>query len=455
MEELRVLLTGDSREQILRSLIDLSTWSPGESPDLLNGEDARAVPSLFQPVMLSTLDRRCLDTLVHRRPFVPLGANDWAVCAVSAQERIESEHIQMELTMANQTRAEAFLRHLLQMADRLPKFKSVPPDINLRQFFHDFLVRRGPMSTFKKRYEAVKFLETAIGFGSETAILEHLSQATLERKKEIRALSAFTLITERYIKLDAIGRPVRRDIENVFVSGDIFISCHQHMQPQKTVEFYSKDPDALVADCIKLSTPIQEQWGHFESALEIAFTYVTFRFNFSRFRASRPELARYDEQVSEFLVARGANVMKVLTDDAYENRPEKSSILLQRINALKEKVYVLDIIRAAALESNLFRKMREFGKGVLAAQKVVADKFPPAQPAGPDELVPAQVAAIMFAMPQFIVSNYVYILEFCGSESEEFQSIVGSVMLTPAGALKATIQHLTSVPLLTLIKRTT
>jgi hypothetical protein len=455
MEELRMLLTGDSREQILRNLIDLSTWEPGESPGLLDEEDVKAVPSLFQPVLLSTLDRRCLETLVNRRPFVPLGPSDWAVSAVSAHERIESEHIQIELTMANQTRAEAYLRHLLQMADRLPKFKSVPPDIDLREFFQDFLVRRGPMSTFKKRHEAVKFLETIIGFSSETAILEPLSQTTLERKKEIRALSAFTSITERYMKLDAACRSLRLDIENVFVSGDIFISCHQHMQSQKTVEFYSKDPDALVADYIKLSGPIREQWRRFESALEIAFTYVTFRFNFSRFRASRPELARYDQQLAEFLVAHGSDVLKVLTDGAYDNKPEKSNVLLQRINGLREKVYVLDILRAAALESNLFRKMREFGKGVLAAQKVVADKFPPAQPAGPDELVPAQVAAIIFAMPHFIVSNYVYIVEFCGSESEEFQAVVGHVVLTAAGALRATIQHLPSVPIATLVQRTT
>jgi hypothetical protein len=352
--------------------------------------------------------------------------------------------------------AEASLRHLLQLSDPLPKFKAAPEGLDLRQFFWDYLLRRGPLTSFRLRYDAIKVLEQVFKFTDEAGILEALGHATLERKKEIRALSAFTSITEKYTKLDAFVRPILNDVRNVFMSGDIFLACHQVLGQSKAVEYFSRDPNAAVTDYTKVCGPVRDQFKNFPAAVEIAFSYVTLKFNFTRFRASRPELAAYDEGIGNLLAENG----HVLTADLFPQAPvkpgkwDKAKFLLDNVKALKTRDYILDIVRTAALESNLFRKMREFQRGIMMAQKFIADKVPAQEMLGADEFLPIQIATMIAAAPQFIVSNYVYLVEFCGAEAEEVINLTGQALLIPRNILRAVIEFLKSIPIDSLIKRT-
>jgi hypothetical protein len=52
------------------------------------------------------------------------------------------------------------------------------------------------------------------------------------------------------------------------------------------------------------------------------------------------------------------------------------------------------------------------------------------------------------------VSNYVYLVEFCGAEAEEVISLTGQALLIPRNILRAVIECLKSIPIDSLIKRT-
>jgi hypothetical protein len=458
IDALRMLLViaGDAPRLTLDKLLEISRFSPGDALETLNEADVFDVPSLFQPVILSTLDIYCIGAIGNGGNYIPPRDDQWEVFAAWMEAAQESKHNRLEETMAFGTRAEASLRHLPQLSDPLPKFKAPPDGLDLRQFFCDYLLRRGPLTTFRLRYGAVKVLDMVFKFTDEAGIIEALGRATLERKKEIRALSAFTSITEKYTKLDAFLRPILNDIQNVFMSGDIFLACHHVLGQSKAVEFFSRDPNSAVTDYTKVCGPVREQFKNFPAAVEIAFSYVTLKFNFTRFRASRPELAVYDEGIAKVLAENG----HILAADLFPQAPikpgkwDKAKFLLDNVKALETREYMLDIVRTAALESNLFRKMREFQRGIMMAQKFIADKVPAQEMLGADEFLPIQIATMITAAPQFIVSNYVYLVEFCGAEAEEVISLTGQALLIPRNILRAVIECIKSVPIDSLIKRT-
>jgi hypothetical protein len=152
IEALRSLLivVGDAPCPTLNKLIDISRFSPGDALEILNERDLIDVPSLFQPVILSTLDLSCIGAITNGGNYVPPVSDEWDAFAAWIEAAQESKHNRFEETMAfDKARAEASLRHLLQLSDPLPKFKAPPEGLDLHQFFTDYLLRRGPLATLR------------------------------------------------------------------------------------------------------------------------------------------------------------------------------------------------------------------------------------------------------------------------------------------------------------------
>lgn len=215
LHTMSLLFTYSSEINILNDLVQITfneyrPNSPSKSIETIifeenfffNEKDKENAPSLFQPFLFSTIDYAVLDFISNvTDTFVMPNKFSIFSCFHEDEEIEESIHNIDELTMANDSlQVKAALRHLLQLCDTLPVFQSVPEGLTVEDFFNTYLVARGPLETLIKRIELAKVVQLICTFESPQKIMQHLYETVLDRTKEIRALSAFTAISDKIVK---------------------------------------------------------------------------------------------------------------------------------------------------------------------------------------------------------------------------------------------------------------
>jgi hypothetical protein len=286
---LRGLLTMDGDIQILDKLVTISIESTCESVPLLTSEDKRAVPALFQRVMLSTLDNNCYSAISIRGHFVLPEIFRTDAYLMSGECENDSSLNLNEITMRG-LRLEVVLRHLLQAADPLPVFHTAPR-LTLRDFFIQYLVRRGPHETFHLRSELMEMLESMGLWDNPRRIVTAMKQTSLHRTKEIHALSTFTSIIGKCGRLDELTSDIRTDIEKVFLfclMEPVFQSAH--LNPTAD---YSTQLSRIPRDLTLLIQSVPD--GHLRHFQIVAYGYLTAGIEFEQFSESRPDLQELNE----------------------------------------------------------------------------------------------------------------------------------------------------------------
>jgi hypothetical protein len=427
------LLLASSPSNILSELIAITTASKSSEIPIFTEEDREAVPSLFQRMLMSPFDFNCYSAVSIQGQFVdPL---EYLVSAYLRAGEVEEEsrHNLLEQTMRKEsTTPEAAIRHLLQRADPLPIFSEIAPDITIRSFFHEYLVNSGPLEQYPIRDQYCRILESRCRW--EPSHLETaMKAATLNRTKEITALSTFARFTESYISLDCLSSSIRRDIEFVFVAVRIESSLRNRLRP-RTIEDYSKDPNQLGID-FKTALNAAPDWFPYQTPFlsRIVFGLLTADFDFERFRNSRPNLRLLDDSLTSLIEKVGNDLVNGL----FTSFP--GWIVAQALQ-LRNEVQYLEIIRGASIESSPIRKVGEFGRGIQLVRAFFQSACSSSKSIGEDELLPCLVGYFYIANPPAMISNLIFIRDFC--YLPEVEAFMEAELVSPISVLSVVCGNL-------------
>jgi hypothetical protein len=439
---LRALLTIESKFNILGALVSLTTSGVACRFALFTDSDRQTVPALFQPVLLSTFDFNAWAAVqLPGSQFVQPSVYEVRAYLHTGEEETFCIHNANEATMAvDHFRVDAALRHLLQDADPIPRFKSLPRKLSIKDFFVDFLLRRGPRETFARRYDNLTTIQWKSGlFSDESKILAALSHTPLTRKKEIRALSAFTALWDTFVQANKETQLARDAIQEVFYSLPVFRWCRKYV----TTPFplYVRNPGALNADLRSLL----EKWNieplFSTSQSEIIYSFLSREISFEAFRKTMPQIRRLDEELNT-LFSQNADA---LCNDMFPFTPvkgqwNKNQWLRERLNDLKTQTEYFDRVCFAATESAPICKLREFGRAFGMVRRSFVENCPPSKELGEDELLPALIGFVILANPPGLVSNLVFICEFCGSP--RYDRLFHQHLVQPVSVLRMTCRYL-------------
>jgi hypothetical protein len=266
----------------------------------------------------------------------------------------EDQAIQIDnRTMAAGVAAYAYLRHLLQAADPIPKFAKVPAGLTLRKFFDDFLVVRGPSAT------AVRRVDTCFGLFSardttEARILQLLRDVKLERTKEITTLSTFSRMTRIYRRSDRHSADVRAEVEK-----SLFLEIARHYFSSRRIvqtlsaEQYMSQPEQLSAHLTSLvqafrnDVPMSQQGEYIG---EVIYGLLTSGFDFHRYRHMRKDLRDADDQVKAFFAGSAEGLVAAqfpAKKDESERERKKRLWIIGEANRLGDKPELLGVLKAA------------------------------------------------------------------------------------------------------------
>lgn len=444
--QLRSLLTDGSDQTILDDLVFMTVRAKSDVP-ILGEYDRVNVPSLFQPRLFSIFDFNAVSALAMNGSFVAPMFYKMFSCQMEGEKKEESVHNMAEQTMLRQSiDPKAELRHLLQSADPIPNFKVIPEELTVEQFFENYLVRRGSRSTLNRRREYMNVLKTQNVVESETAALAVLANVHLDRKKEIRALSAFTKILTAYSDLSGMTAGAREQIQNLFdyicVSG--LLDSYGKIYP--TIDEYFTTPNLHLDVHREMCHYIEQKGPAYLQARPYIFNvyqYLTSQFTFERFRAMRADLISYDVHVTQYLAGAVDNaVIKCFypKGEVIEPTPgkfDKWYFIYNKVRELKKQDYLIDIIVQACNESSPMRKAKELDRGIGSAISFVHEGFPGGE-LGEDEKLPMSLAFLIICNPPFLVSNLVYIQEFL---SCDYDVSIGNLAMRPLGVLCALCRH--------------
>jgi hypothetical protein len=418
---LRGLLTVDSDQHILARLVEITSVSSSAVRGLSDA-DRDNVPSLFQKLLMSTIDRNGYSAARIQGNYSHPSSYEVGAFRMAGQVEQESVHNMFERTMARggsgPEAAAAAIRHLLQASDSLPDFGQVPR-VSSRAFLEEYLVKRGPPEYYFFRQQCLHNIAKC------DDLADALQRATLERTKEIRALSAFTRITEAYTALDLRTAPVRDDLEKVFISVlyDRFLKSKMKTRP--SVESCAKNPNNLLRPFVELKGSLPEIGYVSPFTSDVVYGFLTEGFEFERFRRQRSDLAQFDRALGDRI---GREVDQLI---ALAFGERSSPWLVERAGLLKGEVAVLGRLRVAFVESNPIRKLGEIDRAMAAVKGMFArdgreDGF------GEDEMTPIRVAYTFVANPTCIVSNLVFMHDMCGAQclKEIFESVLTRTQMT-------------------------
>jgi hypothetical protein len=366
---------------------------------------------------------------------------------VSVATQGESVMAGPDVTMArDDARLEASLRHLLQAADPIPRFREVPGGLDLRTFFERYLWRRGPRRALRLREDLFQTLEVLMRPFTEAGILAALRKVTLDRKREIRILSAFSDILEIVHAHEVRTSAARGHVEKVFLyTGLARFWCDNRSLRKQFAEYVCQPAllensfTALTAALCACKEPCAASKLHIRV---LAYGFLTTEFDFDEFRAHRPALAVFDAQIAQALASPAWFVDKQIPPPARPYDPEKfdkGAWLRAQLEQLKGREDLFEVVRGACCESSPLRKLEQLSQALGLARGFFSRNCPATTELGADEFTPIMISFLVLANPPHLMSNLVYIVDFC--YSERFGSLFESVVVQPAGMLKMIVSE--------------
>jgi hypothetical protein len=436
-ELLRSLLTIDGSEPILAQLVELSLRSTSAQVPFLDQDDRTDLPLHFQRTLISSVDLNCYPALPIRGQIVMPSVYEVCAYMMAGEEEGGSVHNLAELTTTG-LRPEAVLRHLLQAADPLPAF-DVEPEIPPRNFFMQYLARRGPHETYAARMELFETLDAAIDWDNRHQLNGLMKNASLERTKELRALSAFSRIDEKYRVLDALSGEVQHGTRKTFA----FLLLLPTFKRKVRNLIGPADAAALVADFPKANIPPPPNLGRNASFFpELAYGYLTQRVSFEAFREGRPDLRDLDQALNQRIGRESSELILGLF--------QTNEWLHGEVMSLRARPDLFEIIQRAAIESNPIPKVVEFARVFATVSKVLALRKVN-KGLGEDEFMPAKVAFVFLSNPPSLASNFVFINLFC--LRPEFEGLFDDSAVLPNAVLTYVIKALLDMSIEDLVGR--
>jgi hypothetical protein len=446
---LRILLKFDSKHHILGELVEMTTSGVPCKFTIFKEEDRDTVPALFQPVLLSTFDFNTWAAVqLPGSQFVHPSVYEARAYLHTGEEETFCLHNAIEATMTvDHLRVEAALRHLLQDADPIPLFKRVPDGLTIRDFFRQYLLRRGPRETLTRRYDNLMAIEwKSVVFSDEKKLRGALAGAPLERRKEIRALSAFTRLWETFAQTNKETQSARDSIQQLFYSYPVFRWCDKFAP--SPLPPYVRNPALLIPDFFKL----KDRWtaeplftAPQPLISEIIYAYLTRTLSFDVFVKSKPDLEAMDRELYDCFKRKSETLCNELfpVTATVPGHWNKNKWLRERLELMKSRPEFFDRLRFAAVESAPFHKLQEFGKAFRLIRRYVAENFPPSKDLGEDELLPVQIASVILANPPGLASNLGFICEFCGSP--RYERLFHQLLVQPLSVLRMVCKYLRNV----------
>jgi hypothetical protein len=409
---LRDLLTLGGRQSILSELVT-SLVNAGTGADgVVSCVHLNDVPTLFEVTVLSQLDFTVYGDGQRKLPpsYGP------GLYRLTEQREGDAIVFQREGTMIGR-RGEAWLRHLLQDADPVPRFKKVPPDLTFGRFIGEYLEERGPSETYARRIDAVRSLQQFSGIFNEHTCTTLLQKTTMTRTLEIRVLSIFAEIHDILGAAHLASRRLRAHVEKVvryrFLS-DFWRQCEPirlSVPFPKICAAPARVRELFDAIKTKLSTVNSHLATAFET--ELIYGFLSQSFCFSEFLKCRPDLHRLDVHASEMLSSPDWVFDRALPE---RSRSEKIRRLRHRLDRLRcDRQDLLDLIRFAAQEEAVLVKMHGFSDAFAAVKTFILSGFPPSVEIGADEIMPATSCYVAAANPESLVSNFAFLGDLCAS----------------------------------------
>jgi hypothetical protein len=395
----------DGHAQILDDLVAISIQSASESVPLLTAGDKRDVPALFQRVMLSNIDNDCSSAISIRGHFLLPQVFRADAYLMQGERESDSSLNESEITMRG-CGLEVALRHLLQAADPLPVFDTMPT-LTLREFFNQYLVRRGPQETFDMRSELLDMLDSNCQWDSTRDIITAMNSTSLHRTKEIQALSTITSIIKKCQRLDDLTSEIAADAEKVFLL-HLMEPAFQLTCPNPTVD-YSIDFGRIPRDLMTLTKSNQQ--SHTRYFQTVAYGYLTAGLEFHRFRESRRNLPPLDERMMKTIASQRNELINETFEDMDHSTCEKAELigaLKAHVLGLRKMPHLLEAMHRSAVESNPLPKIDGFCRIMNEVCTMVMEAFVHKE-IGEDHLMPVRMAFVYLANPSFIVSNAVFL----------------------------------------------
>jgi hypothetical protein len=362
------VLTGDQPSSFVQ---ELAKEIPSEiSPEsILKEDEIKELPSLFECFLCTDLDKNLLVGVKNNR--LP-NVQDYTVRPTwDTDEKRDGQQVESAQQTMSVTSSGACLRHLLQRADPIPRFTTIPGDMTVDFFFRRYVVARGPVRTAYERAVNYDLLIGKIPKLTVNEILKTLRSATFERKKEIRVLSRFARISrvyKRILKESAIGRGI---VEKAFTWTLVEPFCQTGKRHSKQ-EYFAR-PEILIEDHNQLLQVIQkavpqEVWNS-RLISELVFGFLSVELLFRSFRHFRKDLKNLDSFVQGSIRDNFAELIKkqflgCIDKATAPGQEEQAEWLRKTVIDLEQKPgnKIIDRITAAFAEAHPLRMLIEISE---------------------------------------------------------------------------------------------
>jgi hypothetical protein len=413
---LRDILAFRGRRSILKRLVEPILRLKGSGIPTITVNHRDDVPTLFDLVLLSDLDFNVHASLALGGFLVHPQEYSVGLYHRPSDANRDALVYRPDGTMAGGARAAAHLRHLLQAADALPNFQSVPAGLTIQKFFTEYLEDRGDPDTDSLRTSAVRFLtRRALTEGDVSGLLQDV---TMTRTLEIRVLSVFTEIQGVLTTVQELSQAVSEQVERAFYMSLLkpFWRAHESLRPN-FAEICAR-PEGLVtsfnavrADLAKLDSPL----AACAFPCVLIYGFLSQNFKFEEFRRARPNLKKLDERVRTGI----ADPEPVIEVQFAGSGGAKGAWLRKRLMEMKAEEDILDFVRVACDASVPLEKLRAFLLAFGMARMFFIQDAGPKNELGADEFTPMLICYVVIANPNAIVSNLAYLADLCGNPEFE------------------------------------
>jgi hypothetical protein len=413
---------------ILDDLVHMATHSVRHMVPVLTLHHREQVPSLFDSLLLSDLDMAAYTAVVNGIPFN--SPPEWVLQVVHTTVETVGDSLfeSSEHTMRSNTEG-----HLLQNADPLPTFHEIPDGLDIDTFLDEYLLNRGTRRSRTGRRDSLAALRTFVRPFTEGQIGNLARRVSIDRKREILLLTIVQDMTAIVGDIRNESHAIRENAERVF-----YYVYHRKFwaeQRRVNIDAIFAHPNLLFESIAAVTRSFGK--SHTKFAPQLIYGFVTAEFDFAAFKQARPELIALDVRVAQALAEpdsiTAADFPRTNVDNP--NKFNKAAWMLDQIEKLKGRRDLLDIVKVACLESSPARKISEFQRGLREARNFFAKDFPPSMEMGEDEFTPIMIAYVTIANPLDLVSNFVFIAEFCGAAA--ISHLFEAMIIHPMVVLKA------------------
>jgi hypothetical protein len=310
------------------------------------------------------------------------------------------------------------LKALLRNSDPLPKFLIIPT-ITSTQFVSDFFVTRGPRSGLVARSKALEAIDDC----SEDSLIDLMQSVTFRPARDLAMLGSYTSLAKKLTALADLTQQVRLQVQRAFESLLIHELYHVDITPSRDARGYSDDPSSLLDECKAKASEIAGKGGSLHFAPEIVHAVLSVGFDV--FSDLRPALAKADSSVESWI----ADHEDEIVSDWVGQLGSWQEVLGGVVWGLRENNGVTETILGAAKEQNPIRKLERFDQGLRKARDVVQEAVAALLEIKQENLKPLFAAVIVVVRPPGLVSNTVFLREFCAVE--QLKEVFGRCAINP------------------------